>query len=98
MKLWMGEIRSIADTTGSGTVQVRIFGPEDDTQKNPDERLRWSEVAYPTTTGQIPGSSTMHGLMPESKVIGTYYNDDQTNEQKPIVLFVVSKPTNSKAG
>lgn len=100
MKTWMGEVRSISDTTGSGKVQVRIFTQEDDLQKNPDENLRWAEVAYPTTTGQVPGSSTMHGLMQGTKVIGTYFTDpdgNKPNEQKPIVLYVLSKPSDAKA-
>lgn len=90
---WMGEVRSIADGTGSGKVQVRIFGHEDDLQKNPDEGLRWAEVAYPPTTGQVPGSSTSHGLMQGSKVMGIFFAGD---EQKPIVLFVLNKPTDKK--
>lgn len=91
----MGEVRSIADNTGSGKVQVRLFGPEDDLQKNPDQRLRWCDVAYSTATGQVPGSSTMHGLMQDSKVLCTFYNDEN-NEQKPLVLFVLNKPTDAK--
>jgi len=100
VKIWMGEVRSISDTTGSGKVQVRIFTQEDDLQKNPDENLRWADIAYPTTTGQVPGSSTMHGLMQGTKVIGTYYSDPdgtKPNEQKPIVLYVLSKPASGKA-
>jgi hypothetical protein len=91
---WMGEVRSIEDPTDSGKVQVRIFGHEDDLQKNPDEKLRWAEVAYPTTAGQVPGSSTMHGLMQGSKVVGTFFAGD---EQKPIILYVLNKPSPKKA-
>ena len=100
---WMGEVRSISDTTGSGKVQVRIFTQEDNLGTNPDENLRWAEVAYPTTTGQVPGSSTMHGLMPGSKVLGTFYSDNEYNDrenrdnQKPIILYVLSKPAEGKA-
>lgn len=90
---WMGEVRSISDETGSGKVQVRIFGHEDDLQKNPDQGLRWCDVAYPTTSGQVPGSSTMHGLMQGSKVMGMFFAGD---EQKPIVLYSLSKPSKEK--
>lgn len=92
--LWMGEVRSIEDPTDSGKVQVRIFGHEDDLQKNPDEGLRWCEIEYPATTGQVPGSSTMHGLMQGSKVIGYFFAGD---EQKPIIRGVLNKPSEKKA-
>jgi hypothetical protein len=97
LTFWMGEIRSIADDTGSGKCQVRIFGEEDDMQRQRDENLRWSEVAFPTTTGQVPGSSTMHGLMQGTKVVGFYYSEPgKQNEQKPIILCVLSKPSDGK--
>lgn len=89
---WEGEVRNIEDN-GSGKVQIRIYGEEDDLQSIPDKETRYAEVAYPCTTGQVPGSSTMHGLMVGSRVMGIFSGG---NRQKPIVTMVLSKPNQQK--
>ena len=89
---WEGEVRNIEDN-GSGKVQVRIYGEEDDLQSIPDQQLRYAEVGYPVTTGQVPGSSTMHGLMVGSRVMGIFAGG---NRQTPIVTMVLSKPNKQK--
>jgi len=89
---WEGEVRNIEDN-GSGKVQVRIYGEEDDLQSIPDTQLRYAEVAYPVTTGQVPGSSTIHGLRVGSRVMGIFAGG---NRQTPIVTLVLSKPNKQK--
>jgi len=86
---FVGEVISIADTTGCGKVQVRIYGIDDNRQQNPDEEQRWCDIQYPVTTGQVPGSSTMHGLMVGSKITGKFFAGD---EQKPMVTGVLNQP------
>lgn len=89
---WEGEVRNIEDN-GSGKVQIRIYGEEDDLQSIPDQETRYAEVGYPVTTGQVPGSSTMHGLMVGSRVMGIFAGG---NRQTPIITMVLSKPNNKK--
>lgn len=84
---FIGKVVNINSPYQDGTVQVRAYGIEDDTNAIPDSNLRWYKVLMPVTHAQISGQGGTHGLMVGTQVLCVYMDDA---EQIPMVLGVLS--------
>lgn len=89
-KFYMAEIRNIDDPSYSGSCQVRIYNRNNDEQNVKDEHLKWAVPLHPTTSAATAGVGVIPQMIPGSRVLITYLEDD-TAEQFPIIIGTLAR-------
>lgn len=87
----MAEVRQgpHKDPSNSGCCQIRIYNRQNDEQKVKDEHLKWATPLHPITSAATAGVGIIPaGMIPGSRVLITYLDDD---EQYPIILGTLGR-------